>query len=425
MERTRQPLLTPTLKLFMFTMILANIAGQMQRTLLPLYLTELGADINNIGVFFTLAGTVPLLMQIVGGWLSDSMGRLQAIAVGSLFGVIGYGIFLIAPTWEWVLLAVMVSSLTRTLVAPSFQAFIAEQSTEETRGRVYGITETLYSLVNIIGPLLGGLISDYWGFKAMFAIGAVMYTAAALIRIGMARSATRREETPRAKPTFAGFRKSMAEMTTLLLAGGIITWIFISDGVRDIAFNMDEQFRPIYVTEVGHMTYSQIGALSAILGVAMMLVMGFGGWLSDKRGERFGITVGYLILVVGQIVFLITSTFAGFAAAWALLGIGWALISPAYSSLISKVIPQRLRGTAFGLFSTSIGVIALPAPFIGSLLWEHYGRQAPFLALPIGIMIMLPIIWIKFRLPGAAATGGGQLATGDEPPVSGAETAAK
>jgi MFS family permease len=79
MQSTRQPLLTPALKLFMFTMILANIAGSMHHTLLPIYLQELGADIANIGVFFTIAATVPLLMQILGGWLSDSMGGFRRL----------------------------------------------------------------------------------------------------------------------------------------------------------------------------------------------------------------------------------------------------------------------------------------------------------------------------------------------------------
>src|SRR5688572_5218421 len=259
MTSTRQPLLTPALKLFMFTMILANIAGSMHHTLLPIYLQELGADIANIGMFFTIAATVPLLMQIVGGWLSDSMGRLQAIAVGSLFSVVGYAIFVFAPTWQWLLLAVMVSSMTRTFVYPSFQAFVAEQSTEETRGRVYGVSETLFAVVAVIGPPLGGFVSQHYGFKISYAVAGALYTAAAFIRIAMARSASRREVTPRERPSFGGLKKSLLEMSALVLGGGIITWIFVSDGLRDIALNMEEQFRPIFMQEVGNLTNTQIG----------------------------------------------------------------------------------------------------------------------------------------------------------------------
>jgi MFS family permease len=86
-------------------------------------------------------------------------------------------------------------------------------------------------------------------------------------------------------------------------------------------------------------------------------------------------------------------------AAWALLGVGQALFGPAYNSLISKAVPQKLRGTAFGLFSTSLGLISLPSPYIGVMLWENFGPKVPFYVPLTAMLLMLPIIWIKFRLP--------------------------
>lgn len=74
--------------LFLTAMIFANIGGSMYDGLLPLYLKELDADITDIGLFFTLAMIVPLFLQILGGWVSDSLGRLRAIAIGSVFGVL-------------------------------------------------------------------------------------------------------------------------------------------------------------------------------------------------------------------------------------------------------------------------------------------------------------------------------------------------
>jgi MFS family permease len=72
---------------------------------------------------------VPLFLQIFGGWVSDSLGRLRAIAIGSVFGVLGYIPLLLADTWQWLLLATWL--LVRGgafIVGPSFDAFIAEHS---------------------------------------------------------------------------------------------------------------------------------------------------------------------------------------------------------------------------------------------------------------------------------------------------------
>jgi hypothetical protein len=37
-------------------------------------------------------------------------------------------------------------------------------------------------------------------------------------------------------------------------------------------------------------------------------------------------------------------------------------MSPAYQSLISKAVPEKMLGTAFGFLQTSLGVVSLPAP---------------------------------------------------------------
>jgi MFS family permease len=141
---------------FLFAMILANIAGSMTNLLMPLYLTDLGASVGQVGLVFTLTSVVILLLQILGGWISDSIGRLRAIAIGSVGGVLGFLFMLLAPSWQWMLLALSVNQIPYALVGPSFSAFIAENSTDENRGKVYGLTSTIYQVVGVIGPPLGG-----------------------------------------------------------------------------------------------------------------------------------------------------------------------------------------------------------------------------------------------------------------------------
>ena len=69
-------LLTPLLLRFMLAMILANLGGSMYGPLEALYLQDLGASIGQIGLFYTLSQIIPLMLQILGGWVSDSLGRL-------------------------------------------------------------------------------------------------------------------------------------------------------------------------------------------------------------------------------------------------------------------------------------------------------------------------------------------------------------
>ena len=73
MTTERRPLLNVNLRWFLLAMILANIAGQMGYSMLSLYLIDLGADVSQVGLVFTLASLVPTGLQILGGWLSDTI----------------------------------------------------------------------------------------------------------------------------------------------------------------------------------------------------------------------------------------------------------------------------------------------------------------------------------------------------------------
>lgn len=187
----KQPLLSGILILFLTAMIFANVGGSMYDGLLPLYLKELDADITDIGLFFTLSMIVPLFLQILGGWVSDSLGRLRAIAIGSVFGVLGYIPLVLADTWQWLLLATAIGAVARSLVGPSFDAFIAEHSSEHNRGKVYGISQAIFMIVAVVGPPLGGLLTGAYGFKLMLFVAGVFYFIAMVMRLSMAREAAK------------------------------------------------------------------------------------------------------------------------------------------------------------------------------------------------------------------------------------------
>ena len=381
MQARKPPLMSNRLKLFMGTMILANIAAQMIMPLEALYVQELGATVKQVGMFFTIASIAPLLFQVFGGWLSDSVGRLQAIAIGSVSGALSYLFYLFAPSWIWLLPASILTAMAVSFVAPSFQAFVAEESTEETRGRVYGITSTMFMVVNVIGPVVGGAIAQGLSFQVMYIVAGCLYATAAIVRVFMARYASRKKrESGRAaeKPSLGGFRRSLAAVLALLTAGGLVTWIFISDGVRDVAFSLIGRLMPLYLENEIGLSLMQIGGLQSITAIVAMALMSPAGWLSDRKGERVGIVGGFALISVAWYLFLLGTDFWHFVLSRVVVGAGWALIDPAYSSLISKAVPARLRGTAFGLFSTSLGLISLPAPWVGAWLWESVSPIFPF-----------------------------------------------
>ncbi len=397
---SKRPLLSPVVRLFMVTMILANVAGAMYSGFLPLYLKSLGANVAQIGAFFTISQIIPLVLQILGGWISDSLGRLKSIAAGSVMGIVAYIAFILAPTWAWVFLGEGLNAITRSLVGPSFGAFIAEESREESRAKVYGLVDTFYTIVAIVGPPVGGFLVDRYGFKVMLMVAASIYTIATVIRVRMASRARHpgQEGGKKARLEFGTLKVNLSAIFGLVIAGGLMTWIVVTDGVRDISFSLSGNLIPVYLEDVARMNAQKIGWLSSIMGIAMMITSFPAGHLADKRGERLAIVLGFALQFTGILIFIKAQTFLTYAVGYFLLGVGFSLMSPAYQSLLSKVLPQKLRGTGFGLVQSGLGLFSLPAPAIGARLYENFSPTTPFwITAWASLFAIIPVIF-KFKL---------------------------
>ncbi len=397
----KKPLLNGFILLFLLAMILANMGGQMYGPLMSLYIRDLGATVPQIGLFFTLSSIIPLALQILGGWISDTLGRLRAIAIGSVVGIFTYVALILAPSWEWLLFASAFGAITGSLVGPSFDAFIAEQSSEQNRARMFGVTQALFGIVGFLGPALGGWLAQSHGMKFMLLVAGIMYIAATVIRVSMARAVGKNGGKKAEKLTFTGLKTNLGTMFGMLFAGGVITWILITDGVRDTSFALSMNLFSVYMQDFGGLNLQQIGLTSSVFGLMMMLTVIPAGWLSDKVGERVGIAFGFLVVGVSlaMLVLLPFGAFVLYLVGWGLAGIGVGLLQPAYQSLISKAVPEKLRGTAFGLFSTSLGLVSLPAPWIGAQLWQSVGPRFPFIITVVVVLLSIIPAWLKFKLP--------------------------
>jgi MFS family permease len=253
----------------------------------------------------------------------------------------------------------------------------------------------------VVGPVLGGYLVDLFGFKKMLMVAAGLYLIATAIRISMAREASRNGEAKPQKLSFSGLKDNLGTMLGLLVAGGVITWVLITDGVRDISFGLSMNFLPVFMQDYGGLNFRQIGLMNSVFGLFMMMSTIPGGWLADKKGERVNIVLGFLLIgaALSLLVYMPTTNPWLYATGWAIAGTGVGLMTPAYQSLISKAVPKKVRGTAFGLFSSSLGLVSLPAPWIGGQMWEKIGPRSPFIiTIVVSFLATIPA-WLKFKLP--------------------------
>lgn len=412
-------ILNPTMVLFLFSMILANLGGSLFFPFFSIYLSKLGLPVDRIGIFFTISALFPLVFQILGGWVSDRIGRLASIAIGSVAGTVSWVGMILAPSMAnpmaWFLVSNALGAITGALVAPSYDAFIAEQSDEKNRGRVFGVVQSIFLVVGIAGPPLGGLVAQAWGYQVLAWISAILYWSATVIRIGMARPvASRKAAAEKMAPAnIRGFIASLKAIMVLILAGGIFTWIFIIDGTMDIAGKLSGDLLPLFLKQAGGQTESGIGVLQGLSALVMALCMVPLGGISDRHGERLPIMAGCLLWAISMFMFWLGHSFILYALAFAVSGLAGAALQPAMQSLTSKAVPAELRGLAYGFLGTSLGLFSFFAPAIGGYIWKAFFPALPFII--SGILILLAALpaWSKLKAgPGdMASPGSGEAST--------------
>jgi MFS family permease len=94
-------------------------------TFWPLYLLELGATTEILGLISMIQSTAQLIFQLPRGILADRIGRRKVIVYGSMFWLITPTVFLFATSWEMVLPRVICQAVA-SVYMPAFNVLIAE-----------------------------------------------------------------------------------------------------------------------------------------------------------------------------------------------------------------------------------------------------------------------------------------------------------
>ena len=130
------------------------------------------------------------------------------------------------------------------------------------------------------------------------------------------------------------------------------------------------------------------------------------GQLQDKVGARPLLLVGLLVLIAADLVLASGSSLLVIFLGIGLWGLHMGLTQGVLAALIAATAPERLRGTAFGLFGLVTGLAALIASVLAGVLWDQIGAGATFLAGAAFAAIALIAFLLVKQDPGGAGKRG-------------------
>ena len=177
----------PVLLTVMLISTLVQIAHFSIQPILSLYVSELHGPENLAffaGIAFSAAGLGNLLMARQWGKIGDQHGYIKTLVILLFLAGVFYlpGGF-VSNIWQLVLVRFALG-ITIGGIIPVRIAYIRQEAPVAMQGEVLGYNTSLRFFGNIIGPVIGGLISGYLGFSAVFVVTSLLLILSGLILLG-------------------------------------------------------------------------------------------------------------------------------------------------------------------------------------------------------------------------------------------------
>jgi MFS family permease len=342
----------------LLVLINAFVGGMvgLERTIVPLLAQqEFGLASRTIALSFIVSfGVVKAFANLFAGRFSDRIGRKQILVVGWLFGLPVPIIIMLAPSWDWIVLANVLLGINQGLCWSTTVIMKIDLVGPARRGLAMGLNEAAGYLAVAGAALASGYLAATYGLRPEpFYLGVVFAVAGlvlSLLFVQESRGHARYEaalqsgsQLPPAAPSFAEIFKLTSWKDRRLFAvsqAGLVN--NLNDGMAWGLF-------PLFFT-AGGLSIDQIAILAAIYPAVWGLGQLGTGALSDQIGRKPLITGGMAVQALGIFIIVASVGFAPWAAGAVLLGLGTAMVYPTLLAAIGDVAHPAWRASSVGVY---------------------------------------------------------------------------
>jgi DHA1 family tetracycline resistance protein-like MFS transporter len=323
-----------------------------------------------IGITTAIYATMQFLFAPALGALSDRLGRRPVLLISLCGAAISYMFMAFSSTLWMLLIGRAVAGITSANMAVA-TAYITDVTPEDKRAARFGVSSAMFGVGFIIGPVLGGLLGDYW-IRLPFIIAAAFNVCNMLLAYFVLPESHK----PQKGKIGLAILNPLRPMKWIFSVKGLapIILVFFIFGFSGEAYGT---CWALWGTDAFKWNGVWIGLSLGTFGICQLLLQVFvTGPAVKLLGERTAIFIsvacGCLALVVmafakqSWIIFAIMPVFA-------LGGIGF----PALQSLSTKQVKKSQQGQFQGVLAAVVSLSSIIAPLIFSSIYFLVQKQWP------------------------------------------------
>jgi len=347
----------------------------------PQYLGSLGASLAVVGIVVSLTGIGNMIIDLPSGII---IGRypirpiiVTALAICAACSVgiaLAQGIVLIG-------LFTLVGGTSRSIIITAMMTYVRLTVPPAVRGRALSAVGGSLRAGLLIGPVVGGFISDRWGVPYAFGLQAITLAIAAIILATTADRPVRASEPGTTHSTRSHTRELVRGMAgrwrAFALAGTFVLVLQLLRTARSV-------FLPLWGDHLG-VSATVIGAVMGAGAVMDLLLFVPAGQIMDRAGRKVAGSLCIGLFAAGVAVLPLTGGMAGFVIASMMIGLGNGFGAGINMTLGTDLAPRRAVGPFLGAWRLfgDIGTAAGPA-IVGGIAGATGLAAALFLTASIG-----------------------------------------
>ncbi len=340
-----------------------RLGGALLFPFFTLYVTrKFDIGMTQVGVLFGLFSLSAMVGGLLGGGLSDRLGRKGTLILG-LVASAGSSVLLgLADDLNTFFLIALIAGVFSEAGGPARQAMVADLLPEDKRAEGFGILRIVFNLSVAIGPAIGGLLASR-SYLLLFITDAVASTITALLVFFILKE-TRPKDEADSKPepmsvTFKGYGRVLKDRI-------FMAFIFANILIGIVYVQMNSTLS-VYLRDFHGIAEQQFGYIMS-LNAAMVVVMQFGITRRIRsKPPMWMMALGCIFYAVGFGMYGFVSVYGLFLLAMAIITIGEMIVSPVGQAVVTMLAPEDMRGRYMAINGFTFGISFAVGPLLAGL----------------------------------------------------------